>query len=461
MHAPLSNNQEGRIILCHGCFDVLHLGHIRHLQEAAALGDRLVVSITSDEHAAHKGPGRPHFGEQHRREQLLALECVDEVVISRERTAVAAINHVRPAVYVKGADYAGTTDPDLAAERAAVEALGGRMHITSSEKWSSTLLLRNARLSDQAKAYLEGARARGFLEEIMAAFERADGLDVVFVGDRIVDEYRYVRPLAKPSKEFVLATLAAGDERFEGGVVAAGKHGEWARARTLTTARAVTKTRFVDADFARKLFETYSARAIETTEADRREIREGIEVAAAADVVVAYDFGHGFFERGDRTALLRRAKFLAVTAQTNAGNCGFNSAERWKGCDLVCVDEPEARIAVGDRDAPVDSLARQLMSITRIGNGAVMVTCGRLGSVAHSQRAETTQVPAFTDGGIDTMGAGDAFLALAAPLLAAGLDAEKAAFVGNIAGGLKTSILGHRGHVGRADLVKNIEWLLK
>ena len=73
MHAPLSNNQEGRIILCHGCFDVLHLGHIRHLQEAAALGDRLVVSITSDEHAAHKGPGRPHFGEQHRREQLLAL----------------------------------------------------------------------------------------------------------------------------------------------------------------------------------------------------------------------------------------------------------------------------------------------------------------------------------------------------------------------------------------------------
>ena len=69
--------------------------------------------------------------------------------------------------------------------------------------------------------------------------------------------------------------------------------------------------------------------------------------------------------------------------------------------------------------------------------------------------------PAFIHGGVDTLGAGDAFLACTAPLVAAGLPLEQAAFVGNVAGGLKTGILGHREHVTRQDLVKNIEWLLK
>lgn len=70
-------------------------------------------------------------------------------------------------------------------------------------------------------------------------------------------------------------------------------------------------------------------------------------------------------------------------------------------------------------------------------------------------------MPAFVESGFDTMGAGDAFIAIAAPLVAAGLPVEMASFAGNVAGGLKTTILGHRWHVGRDDVVKNIEWLLK
>lgn len=130
-----------RVVLAHGCFDLLHLGHIRHLVEARKLGDRLVVSVTSDRFV-NKGPGRPRFTEAERAEALSALACVDEVKINDSADAVLMIEHVRPAFYVKGIDYSEVKDDEaLARESAAVAACGGEVVFTSTRKWSSTELL--------------------------------------------------------------------------------------------------------------------------------------------------------------------------------------------------------------------------------------------------------------------------------------------------------------------------------
>lgn len=438
-------------VLAHGCFDILHLGHIRHLEEARRLGDRLVVSVTSDRHV-NKGFGRPHFSAEQRREALLMLACVDEVIISDAATAVDVIRKIRPTVYVKGVDYAGSDDPNLAAECETVKAVGGRFHVTTTEKWSSTQLLRSIKLSDAALAYLERIDRRRFLDEILAAFDRADDKNIAFVGETIIDEYCYVRPLAKPSKEFVLATVADSVETFDGGIIAASRHGDWKNV-SIITGTSITKTRFVDADFSRKLFEVYSATKIEPPGAD---VELLLSEVALADVVVALDFGHGFFGEVERD-ILQKAKFLALTAQTNAGNNGFNLVTNHRRADYVCVDEPEARLAVGDRNGPVDGVAAELAR--RMGASTATVTRGRRGSIAFD--GGVAAVPAFVESGFDTMGAGDAFIAIAAPLVAAGLPVEMASFAGNVAGGLKTTILGHRWHVGRDDVVKNIEWLLK
>ena len=94
-----------KIVLCHGCFDLIHLGHIRHLTEARKLGDKLIVSVTSDRFV-NKGKNRPRFTEAERAEALSALSCVDEVKINDSTDAVMMIEHVRPAFYVKGVDYA-------------------------------------------------------------------------------------------------------------------------------------------------------------------------------------------------------------------------------------------------------------------------------------------------------------------------------------------------------------------
>jgi cytidyltransferase-like protein len=111
------------------------------LQEARKMGDRLVVSVTSDRYV-NKGPGRPHFTEAERVEALMEMRCVDEVKINDAPDAVAMINHVRPSVYVKGIDYTDARDDEgLRRETFAVAAVGGDMTFTSTRKWSSTELL--------------------------------------------------------------------------------------------------------------------------------------------------------------------------------------------------------------------------------------------------------------------------------------------------------------------------------
>jgi len=102
----LSRLKHGKqsIVLCHGCFDLMHLGHIKHLQAAKEMGDVLVVTVTSDEHVK-RGPGRPFFNERQRVESIAALDCVDYVAISPWPTAEEMLKLLKPDYYVKGGDF--------------------------------------------------------------------------------------------------------------------------------------------------------------------------------------------------------------------------------------------------------------------------------------------------------------------------------------------------------------------
>ncbi len=450
MRAPVTNE---RVVLCHGAFDLLHLGHIRHLQEARNLGDRLIVSVTADQHV-HKGVNRPHFTAAERVEAVKALDCVDDAFISLFPSAIESIKAIKPEYYVKGCDYEGNTDnPSLAAEIAAVTSYGGKYHVTKAQKFSSSRILNTARFPKEVTAYLESARARKFLDKIKEAVAKADQLRILFVGETIIDEYRYVSALGKPSKEFMLATVEERREEFIGGINAAMRHGEWRGATmfsVLPLEASIRKTRYVDADFTRKLFEVYSKRRVELRDEQRSEWRDVLRAQVkSADAVVVMDFGHGLMGNEERR-IVESAKFLAVNAQTNSGNVGFNPVTLYNRADLVCVDEPEARLAWGQQFGPLT-----------FGNPQArcrwIITKGRHGCSCFCPPAE---IPAFTMQTTDTIGAGDAFLAAAAPLVAAGLEPETAAFVGNVAGAIKTTIIGHRRHVTRAELMQNVEALL-
>lgn len=119
--------REKRVVLTNGHFDLLHIGHLRYLQEAKALGDILVVGVNSDASTRRlKGPGRPILPQGERAELLAALACVDYVTVFEEDTAEELVQVLRPDVYVKGGDYAqGKPLP----EAKAVAAYGGEVRI--------------------------------------------------------------------------------------------------------------------------------------------------------------------------------------------------------------------------------------------------------------------------------------------------------------------------------------------
>lgn len=493
--AAQARAQGKTVVLCHGVFDLLHLGHVRHLEAARREGMVLIVTLTADRHV-NKGPGRPVFAQQLRAEMLASLELVDWVGVNEERSAENLLRKVRPDVYVKGSDYAAASDDvtgKIVAEREAVESYGGRIVFTTEETYSSsTLINKYLNIYDPTlQEYLERMRDAGALDRLTAALDGVAGMKVLFVGDAIIDEYNYVRPMGKSPKENMIATLFQEQERFAGGVFAAANHlaglcgqvdivtclGEadsceelirgqlkpgvgldvvWRRGGPTTR-----KARFIDSYSMRKLFEVYHMDDSPLPEEPAAALADMLEARLADyDLVVVTDFGHGLISPAVIRLLQEKAKFLAVNAQTNSANQGFNLITRYRRADFVCIDSNEARLAVGDKFIDMADLLGLELSAA-IDCRRMVVTQGKHGCLTFDKNGGLWHVPALTGSIVDTVGAGDAFFAVAAPLAAAGLEMDLVGFLGNAAGALKVGIVGHRSSVEKPALLKFVTALLK
>lgn len=482
------------IALAHGTFDLLHMGHVRHLQAAARHGDVLFVTVTCDA-GVNKGPGRPVFTEQLRAEMLAALGCVECVAVNPEATAVNVIECVKPDVYIKGSDYANPDDDitgKIRDERDAVEAYGGRIEFTDDITFSSsTLINRYLDVFDPVlREYLDRKQNDAVEEEIDRLTAEIAGYRVLIVGDSIIDEYNYVFPMGKSPKENMIATRYRDSEVFAGGVAAAANHiaefcesveiltavgddgyedltrkslkpNVWLHAITRPGKPTTRKARYIDDSYMRKLFEVYHMDDTPMEgEQERRLVDEIERRAGDFDLVIVTDFGHGLITSRVIDALSRSAKFLAVNCQSNSANHGYNLITKYDRADYICIDAPEARLAVADKYADTESVVTELLP-ARIDCPNFVVTHGKHGCIAWKRGGKAAKVPAFTKTVVDTVGAGDAFFAVTAPMVAAGARMETAGFVGNAAGAMKVGIVGHRQSIEKVSLLKFIRTLLK
>src|SRR5262249_38279005 len=193
--------RDQRIVHCHGAFDLVHIGHLMHFEEAKALGDLLVVTITADAHITKKRGVT--FTEAHRARQVAALEIVDYVAVVEEPTALSAIRALRPDVYVKGPEYADLLldkSRSIFHETQLLAQYGGRMHFTSGESFSSTKLshfLLAAPEAAQRNPLLQNERVLfkdlsdfGFtLVQLKSFLAEASKLRVAIIGETILDEW--------------------------------------------------------------------------------------------------------------------------------------------------------------------------------------------------------------------------------------------------------------------------------
>lgn len=281
---------------------------------------------------------------------------------------------------------------------------------------------------------------------LSTALELIDSIEdykVLFVGDTIQDEYHYVTPLGKSPKENLIPVLHHSSEIFQGGVLAAAGHLQTFcnSVRILTDSNEVRKVRMIDQRELRKLFEIHYNGHIQP-------VKE--QSLQDFDCVVVTDFGHGCIN-SESVKWLLKAPYLSVNAQTNSSNIGFNLITKYPKADYIVIDDPEARLAACDRTSPIETVMRAL---SKDRCAKMIVTHGFHGAYGFdSQRDVFTSLPSFNERAIDTMGAGDAFISITAPLSKRG-SIEDLLLIGNAAGALKCRITGHRNSITKTSLIE-------
>lgn len=487
--------QGKKIVHCHGVFDLLHPGHLKHFQSARKKGDVLIVTLTRDEYV-NRGPGRPIFNQNLRAESIAALECVDFVAINEWPTAVETIKRLKPDFYVKGSDYIRKEDDvtgKIYEEDEAVKSVGGTLDFTDEIAFSSTTLINNflAPYPEDAKSFLNDLKKRYTAGDIVNYMRRVEDAKVLVVGDIIIDEYHYCTGMGKSAKDSIVTTQFVREEKFAGGVLAAANHiAGFCKDVTLLSCigtendytnfianhlkpnvatnfyyrsdiPTVVKRRFVDPNFLTKLFEVcYLDNMCPTPSSLEKKICEYLDAYLQEfDIVLVTDFGHGFITSKIIKMLCKKAPFLALNVQTNSSNVGFNLVTKFPRADYICIDEPELRLACHDKLSSLERLALNVMK--KLKCEKTVITRGHRGSLLYSKEEGFVYVPVFSKEVVDRIGAGDAYFSITAPSVLKNTPMEVVGVIGNAVGALKILIVGNRASVEPAPLFKYLITLLK
>lgn len=488
--------ENKKIILCHGVFDLVHPGHIIHFEEAKRLGDILVVSITAAEYV-RKGPGRPYFDDEMRLKFLSAIECIDYVMLSEGYTVDDIIETVEPDLYVKGAEYAKAEDDitgKIQEETDLVRKHGGDIAYTTGRVFSSTKLINHAlpALTEEVKVFAEDFHQRYSMEDIKKFVEDMGLPKVLVIGDAIIDEYIYCVVQGLMSKDMGYSTRYRYSEQYLGGSLAVARHlasfnDNVTLMSVIGTEEAVHSRILDELSDKMRVDITYSD-AFETIVKSRyvslNEKREEVDKIFAInnlptpmhidddamnrfknklkekigqyDVVVLCDFGHGLVDREIMKIIQEKANFLAVNCQTNSSNHGKNLITKYKRADVFALDQKELGLAFSDYQQDEEE---SLVKLSEYFNSPGWLTQGAQGAVSVENK-QLKSCPAFTLKVKDTIGAGDAFFSLASLAVAAGASMEVGTFIGNIAGALASNIVGNKESIEKVNLLKYANTLL-
>jgi cytidyltransferase-like protein len=442
-----------RVVLCHGAFDLIHMGHLLHFEEAAALGDVLVVTLTADRYITKKRS--VSFSEEYRLRQVAALEIVDYVALVSDPSAVPAIEALQPDVYVKGSEYANLVldkSANIFREKHVIESYGGRIHFTAGQTFSSTKLSHFLLASPEAvqdnpllrndRVVFRDVSALGFkLEEIKDFLVRSSGLRVCLLGETIVDEWVDVTVTNLSQKSRCVAGQETARVRQIGaaGIIALhlssfvksvhvwtnGLTGDLPANIEVTALaeRPLVKTRFVDRDSGLPLFESKVLDVV-----DRRRTLPDFD---EYDLVLIADFGHGLLDADEinRRIAAKRRCHVAAMAQVNSSNYGYNLPVKYAHADYYTVNRTEAELSLHTKDLPSEELRDRMARLLQCQ--ALSVTDGKQGATVRMGN-EVACLPTLSTTLVDAIGCGDAYFALSSLAACLGLPARLVGLVGSI-----------------------------
>ena len=436
--------RERKVIMCHGTFDVVHPGHIRHLMYARGKADMLIASLTADQHIK-KANFRPFVPEALRALNLAALDMVDYVVVDRNETPLENLAAIKPDYFAKGYEYVSSGLPrKTLEEKEVLDSYGGEFIFTPGDiVYSSSKLIEVAppNLASEKLVALLEAETLTFTD-LYAALDKLSGIRVHVVGDTIVDSYTQTTMIGGQTKTPTLSVRYESQQDYVGGAGIVAKHLAAAGAEVVfSTVLGEDKWKDFVLEDAKQAGVDVRAfldptrpttnknaivcdnhRLLKVDTLDNRTISDrildelcGSVAGVETDCVVFSDFRHGIFNRATipvLSAAIPEGVFKVADSQVASrwGNiCEF------QGFDLITPNEREARFSLADQDSVVRPLAQKLYDQANCRN--LILKLGERGLMAYRQRPDSADVrsffavDSFVDHVVDAVGAGDALLA--------------------------------------------------
>lgn len=481
--------REKKAIMCHGVFDVVHPGHLRHLIYAKSKADILIASLTADHHIS-KGLYRPHVPQELRALNLAAFEIVDYVVIDANDKPIENLKRIQPDYFAKGYEYtaSGELPPKTQEEVDVVGAYGGEVIFTPGDiVYSSSRLIEMEPPNLRVEKLLAQMDRVGVtfdtLRETLAGFK---GKRVHVIGDTIVDSFTQCAMIGGQTKTPTMSVLFQEKKDFIGGAAVVAEHlraagaevvfstvlgddslkdfvleglkesGVDCRAIIDHTRPTTNKNAIVAGGYRLLKVDTLDNRSI-SDEIQHKLIAQIGEVEA--DAVVFSDFRHGIFNRRTIPGLVAAIPDNVFKVADSQVASRWGNITEFKGFDLITPNEREARFALGDQDSGVRPLASALYSAAECN--ILMLKLGDRGVLTYdSPNHESVDsyfvVDSFVERVVDAVGAGDALLSYATLAMLAGGQPVVATILGSMAAAVECEADGNW-PVRPADVIAKID----
>lgn len=486
--------QNGKVVVqCHGCFDILHPGHLRHLTWAKEQGDLLIVSVSADS-VVNKGNLRPYVPQQLRAENLAAMEIVDYVVIDDSEWAGPILELLRPNIYVKGKEFQDVYTGRIGRERQLVEACGGQVRFSSGDVvYSSSKIIQD--FKDRLQPGLEQVelfckRHKITKARLVQIVDRIKGKNIVVIGDTIVDRYIYCDRLGMSADAPVLVVRPLESETFLGGAGIVAQHvrslganvkfctvighdaeGDYVRSElerrqvpcelVVDSTRPTTlKTRYLCEN--KKLLNVNQFRDHNLDAVAEGHLQEKVKpLIAAADAIIICDFSYGVITGTllESLCMWGRERNVPIIGDVQCSS-QMGNVTRMKGITLIAPSEKEARMALCDRESGIADLGAMILAQTQ--NRSLIITMAERGLMVFEpqggpldeasrslplheikKRLTTEYLPPFASFVTDAMGAGDAMLAAISCSLALGGTVMQSVLLGNCAAAVEVGKMGN------------------
>lgn len=485
-----------KIVQCHGVFDLLHLGHIKHFEKAKSFGDIVIVTVTPDQFVK-KGPNRPVFNINQRVESLAALQNIDYVCINKWESAEKLIKLLRPNVYCKGPDYKNNKNDitnKILLETKAVKSVGGKVVYTDEQDvFSSSKILNqtSAHINESQKLLIEKIKNKYDFASIKKEIDKFKNAKVLVIGETIIDQYFFCEAMGKSGKEPVLVLRDINMEQYPGGSAAIARHlSSFCKSVTLLSmigekgefegylrknlpknikydfiykkgSPTILKKRFVEQVNKRKVLGVYNLNDDLLDKKNEAEFAKKLDKHLNNyDLIVLTDYGHGLISEKSARKICNSKIFLSVSAQVNASNVGYHTINKYKNSQCVIINETELRHEMRSKNLPIKTLMFSLCKKYKIKN--LIVTSGSQGAILfHFKEKKYYHSPAFADKVTDKVGTGDAMMSILSLCLKFNLDKHLTLLISSLAAAQSIETIGNKSSIDKNLIYKSLQYLLK